>query len=303
MTTTFDRAMAVTYAAFPGSRAFLAEVRDVVSLQDMLTQLEQAELRASEAYDKLRSARRDRIDRRSDYVVYTKLQDELFRAQAVVVEVIRRVAGPLAPTIGSMLPVPRPLPALTWESAHAAQTDARALRGGLGVAPLLIVGGIIAVLVALGLMYLLSDEIGDMVDELSTVLLARARAEQQTELLAARRSAMAACIARGGSQDECMREAAALAPTPREAGTEVPEPPSRRGSSALSTLMWVGVGTVVVFGLGTGLYFAVARPRRYGPGYYGMGGVFNNVRVRSTGALPARVADLDGRKSRFFLEV
>lgn len=285
--------------ALPAIRRLLPDVGPVRTLQDFLDQLGAAETDAQRAYEKLVLLRRDGLDRREDYIIYRKLQDEMYRAQIAVLSVVRTIAGPLAPAIASQLPVPTPLPSLTWESRHASQVrQGVAGMAGLGFLP--IVAAVVAALIALGLAYLLSDEIEAIFEDLATVVLARGRAAQQTQLIEERRRAFDACLAAGGSRSSCTSEAAALVPTPTEAGTEMPDlPGSGGGSSPLRTLLWVGLGVVVLTGLGAGLIYAFGGRSS---GYYGMGG-YRNVPHRATGKLPARVADLDGSKSRYFLEV
>lgn len=294
-----SNAVELASRSFAYVRDYLPEgiPRSVDTLQQVFDQLTAAENEGQAAYQLLLAARRGRFDRPVDYAIYTKLQDELFRAQTQIIATVARIAGPLEPALGAMLPTPTPLPSLTWKSAHAAQRDAAPGVNGLGALGFLpVVAGIIAVLAALGLLYLLSDEIEGMLNDLAVIFVARARAAQQSELLAARKTAFEACIARGGGSSSCLDEVERLVPTPAAAGTEI-NGPNGGTSSPLRTAMWVGFGGVVLVALGYGVLTVFGSGR----GLRGLG--YSGVSVRSPGRLPASVGDLDGSKSRYYLEV
>lgn len=290
-----SRAMAIATSYLPAAADLLPGVPEVRTLQGLLDQLELAEREGQAAYDKLLVARRYLYDRPIDYVIYRKLQDELLRAQMSVIIGVSRMAGPLAGEVAALLPRPTPLPTLTYSGQARQQTGTAGVSGLRGLGFLPVVAGILAVLATLGLLYLLSDEIEAMVSDLSAVLLARARAAQQSELVEARRTAFEACRARGGAGEACLEEAERLVPTPAEAGTEINGPGDRNNS--LRMLAIGGTALVVMTALGYGALKIMSTSRR---GMYGLG--YAGVPVRSVSGA-ARAADLDGSKSRYYLEV
>lgn len=290
-------------SAYPDLRPYLlggSDLPDVRTLEDFVGALERAEHAAGNAYRKLVRMADAGLDRQSDYLIYAQLQNAIYKAQlsaiGLVVAVANAATGGIAGS--ALLPLltpPSPMPLLTWSGRHASQLRGLGV-GGLGVAPALAVAGVIvAALGALGLMYLYTAEIARIVDDLTTVYVAHARATQQTELLEARRVAFEACVARGGDPAECRGEAAELAPTPREAGTDL-EMPEERSRWTWGQIGLAVAGGVVVISILGGL-FIVARSslsRGFG-GYHGHS-------VSRVGPLPKRVGDLHG-PSKYNLEV
>lgn len=296
-----SEAIAKASSAYPDLRPYLpfgSELPDVRTLEDFIGALERAERGAMNAYRKLLAMADLGLDKQDDYRIYAELQNAIYKAQlsaiGLVVAIARSLGGPLvAASVAEAIVPPSPFPTVTWGGRHASQ----ALRG-LGN-PLMIAGGIVAVLAALGLMYLYAAEIAHIIDDLTTVYVAHARAAQQTELLEARRAAFEACSSRGSSESDCRAEALDLAPTPREAGTEVPDAPGPRSPGWTWGQIGLAVagGVVVVAVLGG--FFIVARQSWRSS--YGFGG-YHNVPVSRVGPLPKAVGDLHG-KSSYNLEV
>lgn len=283
---------------YPDLRPYLpggASLPDVRTLEQFMDQLALAEAAALGGYRKLVRMAELRIDKQSDYIVYAQLQNAIYKAQlsavGLVAAIVRAVGGTAAEALFlTQVALPVPLPALTWGTRHSSQA---AGMSGLGWIQLAIVGGIAATLAALGLMYLYSEEIANIVDDLTTVYVARARAAQQTELLEARRVAMETCMARSGADPEaCRAEVVALTPEGPDVGG-----PSGDGPGGSNMLGYLAIGGVVLAALGTGLYFVFRSS-----GSYGFRG-YDNVPVTRVGRLPVRAPDVDGSKSSYNLEV
>lgn len=287
---------------YPDLRPYLpggADLPDVRTLEDFVGALERAEQSAGNAYRKLVAMADAGLDKQSDYFIYAELQNAIYKAQISAINLVIAVAdagtgGVAGIALRPLLTPPSPMPAMTWSGRHESQ----ALRG-LGIAPALAVAGVIlAALAALGLMYLYTAEISRIVDDLTTVYVAHARAAQQTELLEARRVAFEACRSRGGDEADCRAEALELNPTPREAGTDIPDAPGadRRWTWGQIGLAVAG-GVVVVAVLG-GLFLVARQSLVSGRGFGG----YHGHPVSRVGPLPKMVSDLGGRSS-YNLEV
>lgn len=291
-------ALAKAAERYPDLRPYLpggSSLPDVRNLEQFLAQLELAETEARNGFNKLVAAADSFIDRREDYLIYAELQNSIYKAELSAIRLVVAVAGPVnGALLLPLLEPPMPMPLLTWGERHASQ-----LRG-LGVAPALAIAGVIAsALAALGLLYLYSEEISHIVDDLTTVYVARARAAQQTELIEARRSAFEACLGRGGDAETCRAEVVDLVPTPRAAGTDIDGPGERRPGWTAGQIGLAVAGVVVVVAIGGGLFFVAREGMRGGGGFAG----YSDVPVRKVGPLPRRVADLDSTQSRYNLEV
>lgn len=283
------------------------------TLQDLLDALARGESEAAEALAKLRELRRLGLDRPSDYVDYQHLRADLLRAQSqvygVVITVIRAatVAAPdVRRAAAAQIPKPRALPDLRFDAAASARARAGQPRGGLdglGTDPITITTGagialaIGIVIAALALGYLLSQTLISVSQEVAGVLIAQARAVQFALLCRSRLEAYRTCIDAGGTAEACAAAAAQVVSTPRDSGTETPTP----GSTDIMPWVLLGsAGTVIVFAVGWGLWTwwklqsSVARA---------LGAVGGPVPLRRIAALPARVDDLDGRKSTYNLEI
>lgn len=287
---------------YPDLRPYLprgSDLPDVRTLEDFIAALERAETSAANALRKLIGAAELGLDTAEDYRIYAELQNAIFKAQISAISLVIAVAnsatgGVAGLALAPLLTPPSPMPAMTWSGRHESQ----GLRG-LGIAPALAVAGVIAAaLAALGLLYLYTAEIAHIVDSLESVYIAHARAAQQTELIEARRVAFEACLARGGDESACRGEATELAPTPREAGTDIPAPgeESRRWTwGQIGLAVAGGVAVVAVLG---GLFIVVRQGWRSSYGFRG----YSGHTVSRVGPLPKLAPDLHG-KSSYNLEV
>lgn len=282
------------------------------TLQDLLNALGRGESEASEAFAKLMELRRLGLDRATDYIEYQHLRGELLRAQSQVYGVVItlvRAATIAAPAVrqaaAAQIPKPRPLPDLRFDAEASARARSGQPRGvaGLGTDPITITTGagiaiaIGIVLAALALGYMLSQVVISVSQELAGVLIAQARAVQFAMLCRARLEAYNACLANGGTAEACADVAAQVVTTPRDSGTETPTP----GSTDIAPWVLLGsAGTVLVFAVGWGAWTWWKLQRSAARA---LGAVGGRVPLRSVAALPARVGDLDGRKSSYNLEL
>jgi hypothetical protein len=283
---------------YPDLRPYLprgADLPDVRTLEGFLDELQRAETASLNSYRKLVAMADAGLDKAEDYAIYGELQTAIYKAQLSGINLVIAVAngatgGAAGILLWPLLTPPEPLPAMTWSGRHASQS-----LNGLGW--IQVAGVIAAALATLGLLYLYSEEVTRVTDDLSTVYLANARAAQQTELLEARRAAFENCMGRGGSDPEdCRAEVLDLVPTPREAGTEVPDELPPR-ASPWSTFGWFAIGGVIVVAIGAGLFFYVRS------GSSGGFGGYHNVPLTRIAALPAGAKDLNAGASRYNLEV
>lgn len=155
---------------------------------------------------------------------------------------------------------------------------------------------ILSLLASLAIAYILGEVLINVTQELSGVFIAQARARQFRDLAETRLAAYRECIANGGTAESCGVVATETVPTPRESGTETPEP------GALDPTPWVllGVGgTVLALAAGAAFWFYRKSTRLLPSGTAGVG----SVPVRNVAALPAHAPDLDGSKSRYNLEI
>lgn len=283
-------------SAYPDLREYLpggASLPDVRTLEQFMEQLGLAETAAVNAYRKLVRMAEIRLDKQSDYIIYGQLTNAVYKAQlsaiGLVAAIVRSAGGVAAEALFlGTVTFPTPLPMLTWASRHASQP---AGVNGLGWLPL--AAGVLAVLGAMGLMYLYSEEIANILDDLTTVYVARARAAQQTELLEARRVAFESCMAAGGGdRPACVAESVALNPEGVDPGA-----PSGGGNGNSNMLGYLAIGGVVLAGLVGGLYFVFRSSS--GRSFRG----YSGISAQRINRLPARAPDVDGSKSRYNLEV
>lgn len=141
-----------------------------------------------------------------------------------------------------------------------AQTLDKAPRSsGVGVAPIVVAGVILAVLAGLGLAFLLTRGFAELAHQAAGAYVARLRLTQFQELLNARERAYRECLSRGSPPSVCQITAQSIAPNPEGAGLELntPAPPAALVDTAGSSLPWRLV--LVVGAIGVAAYFLWSR--------------------------------------------
>jgi hypothetical protein len=285
------------------ARGVMADVEEWITetfidptLQELLDALQRGEEEAQQALRALLQLRARGIDQPGDYVRYNKLCSDLLGAQMQVYAVCRQILEPVSSEAVRRLPFPTPLPSLSYDREASARAASGGLRGlgepitistGAGIAL-----AVAAVIIALGITYILAQVIISVAQEVAGVFIARARAQQFRDLCNARLEVYNQCLASGGSALDCAEAAGAAIPTPRESGTETPLP------GALDPTPWVliGVAGTLLVLVGGGLFWFYRKAQRAGIG---------RVPVRQVASLPSvqRVGDLDGNKSKYNLEI
>jgi len=247
-----------------------------MSFGALLEQLQAAEGAGVAAYQAVRALRAAGLARPSDFTAYDRLRADLFATQAYVVGQVSSMIATVDPDLVSRIPTPKPLPQV--DMTHAGDAV------GLGNPAFLIAAALIGLLELAALTWILSEIITVGLATYESVTRVKVRAQQYQNLLQARQAAYTACVQARGTTEGCILEAQGLTPTPEDAGLTVGDRGRERTSWAP-----VIVGGLALLGLG-------------GLGWY----IFRRVRaprtVRGLGA-PRRVADLDGSKSRYNLEV
>lgn len=142
----------------------------------------------------------------------------------------------------------------------------------LGVAPPLIVGGVIlAVITIVAVTVIFGHKtIAEIAYAAGHAIASIARVKQFHDLVKARKEAFDACISSGKTTQECVTAAQEVIPTPQAANIAVEYPTSPpRESGSDWTLFWFVLGGVAALGIG---YFFISQARKtYGvSGYHGV---------------------------------
>ena len=247
-----------------------------LTFEALLARLQDAETAGVAAYQAVRALRASGLARPEDFQAYDRLRADLFAVQADVVSKVIAAVGAVEPDLVSMIPTPMPLPQV--DATHAGDAP------GLGNPAFLIAAVLIGLLELAALAWLLNELVTVAASTYEAITRVNVRARQYQDLLRARQAAYAACLSARGDSAACAAEARGLVETPADAGLEVQDQTGQRTSWApviLGGLALLGLG-----GLGWMVFRRVRAPRT----------------VRGLGA-PRRVADLDGSKSRYNLEV
>lgn len=276
---TFDRALGEARRRFAPVEEYIDRTFVEPTLRDLLEALAKGEDEVEEARQGLLALQSAGLDTAADYVAFNKVRTALYKAQLEVYAVVTRILRPIAPSLIAQIPFPTPSP----------EVRSRRQLGELTTGATIALA-IIALIAAVAVAYILGQVVINVSQELSGVFIARARAQQFRDLTTGRLAAFTACLERGGTSEACSAAAAETVPTPRESGTETPEP------GALDPWPWVmiGVGGTLLTIVGVVAFRYYRKAQRLGVG---------RVPVRNVAALPQRAPDLDGRKSVYNLEI
>lgn len=276
---TFDRALGEARRRFAPVEEYIDRTFVEPTLRDLLEALAKGEDEVEEARQGLLALQNAGLDTAADYVAFNKVRTALYKAQLDVYAVVVSVLRPVAPSLIAQVP----FPVLGPEVRSRRQLGELTTGATIALA-------IIALIAAVAVAYILGQVLINVSQETAGVFIARARAQQFRDMTTGRLAAYNECLARGGDSETCSAAAAETVPTPRESGTETPEP------GALDPWPWVmlGVGGTLLTIVGVVAFRYYRKAQRLGVG---------RVPVRNVAALPQRAPDLDGRKSVYNLEI
>ncbi len=225
-----------------------------------------------------------------DYDSYDTLRRNVYQVEKTLSTKVRASVARLAGAdAASRVPTPALAPAITAASPLSGRRNGF---GELGTA-VLVVGAILVLLVALGLVaYFVSEALDERAQRDVAVVAEQALALK--EMYGLRANYVAECVAGGSDPSSCAANATELYPTPAEAGLVIPEQGAGWG--------WVpwavgALGVTIVAVLGYRVY---SKERGQ---FRGFAGSAMPVRASSARGRPARRALTASTRGRYGLEV
>lgn len=218
--TLIDDARAITARYLGGYGSYLDVIPYVANFRSLLETLETAERQAGVARDNLLALVGNQAATSKDFRDFETLRLNLYRAQ---LRLRTEILVYIPTQYRDQIPTPLALNPVTPNSIQT--------RGvGLGNPVLLWAAGVIAVLIALGLIYLIAQQVTQSAETIAQVGTAWANSRQYEQLTRSRLEAYRACIATGSSSEQCTVLAVQTVPTPEASFATV--------SSTSSKLFW-----------------------------------------------------------------